>query len=116
MANSKTKTQKKLKPKLQILYTTWPDRDTALKASTQLIQEGLAGCVNLLSQMTSVYSWEGKLETADEVVLLVKTDSRRLKPCRARLRQLHPYQVPCLMAWDVSSCNPDYAQWLLGSK
>ena len=74
--------------------------------------ERLAACVQVLPGMTSVYRWQGKLERADEVLLLAKTTRDRLDALTARIVELHPYELPEVVAVDVFGGLPGYLAWI----
>ena len=84
-----------------LLYTTWPDRDTAQTASHTLLQEKLIACANQLSPSQSIYEWKGEICTDDEVVVLFKTDLKIADQVRDRLLKLHPYDEPCILCLPV---------------
>ncbi|EOJ3025316.1 divalent-cation tolerance protein CutA, partial [Klebsiella pneumoniae] len=76
------------------------------------VAERLAACVNLLPGLRSVYRWQRKVEAAAEVLLLVKTSAEAYPALQERLRQLHPYELPELLAVEAASGLPEYLQWL----
>ena len=81
-----------------ILYTTWPDADTAERAAREVVEAGLAACANILPPATSIYRWKGKVERAGEVVMILKTGTARAPELRDRLAELHPYEIPAIVA------------------
>jgi periplasmic divalent cation tolerance protein len=91
---------------------TCPERSVALKIAETLVEEGLAACVNLLAGIESVYSWKGKTERDSEVMLLVKTVDDRFEAMSGRVRELHPYDLPEIIAIPVSHGLTDYLQWV----
>jgi periplasmic divalent cation tolerance protein len=101
---------------LVILYTTWPDAETAEACGRAAVEEKLAACANLLAPMRSIYRWEGEIQAEAETPMLLKTTA----PAAARLRELilrySPYDVPCILALPVDSrnCNPKYVAWAQG--
>jgi periplasmic divalent cation tolerance protein len=100
-----------------ILYTTWPDADTARACGAAAVEAGLAACVNLLAPMASIYRWEGVLEEAGEVPALFKTTAARAEALRALILERHPYDLPCVVALPVSEAgsNPAYLEWIEAS-
>ena len=72
----------------------------------------MAACVNVMAPVRSIYRWQGKVETAQEVVLIAKTGSERYPALEARVRQLHPYETPCIVAWPHSHGYQDFANWV----
>ncbi|EPO3567439.1 MULTISPECIES: divalent-cation tolerance protein CutA, partial [Enterobacteriaceae] len=95
-----------------ICFCTCPDADSAERIATALVAERLAACVNLLPGLRSVYRWQRKVEAAAEVLLLVKTSAEAYPALQERLRQLHPYELPELLAVEAASGLPEYLQWL----
>ncbi len=77
-----------------------------------LVEERLAACVNLVPSIASTYWWEGKIEEATEYLLIVKTRQDRLDRLIARVRELHSYTVPEVIALPIIGGNPDYLQWM----
>jgi periplasmic divalent cation tolerance protein len=92
--------------------STCPDAQTAAAIARTLVEERLAACVSQLPGITSTYRWQGEIETAGEVLLLIKTTGERLDALGARLRQLHPYELPELVAVEVRAGLPDYLAWV----
>jgi periplasmic divalent cation tolerance protein len=76
------------------------------------VEEGLAACVNVLPPMQSVYRWEGRTEQAAELQLVIKTSARRVEDLKARLADLHPYDVPELLVLPVADGGADYLRWI----
>jgi periplasmic divalent cation tolerance protein len=84
----------------------------AHKLSDALIGEKLAACVNLVPQIHSTYWWKGQIEKTDEVLLIIKTQKPKFKMIEKRIKQLHSYKVPEILALTVVDGNPDYLKWL----
>ena len=97
-----------------VLTTLSADADAVMLART-LVEERLAACVNVLSPMTSVYRWQGKVEQEREQQLVIKTASARVPALEARVRQLHPYDLPEFLVLDVSGGSQAYLAWLAES-
>jgi periplasmic divalent cation tolerance protein len=95
-----------------LIYITARDKAEALALGRQLVERRLAACINVLGGMTSIYRWEGRLEEAQEAVLIAKTDRSRADELIAELKKLHSYSVPCALILDVQGGNPDYLCWL----
>jgi periplasmic divalent cation tolerance protein len=95
-----------------VVITMVPDRDHADAIARALVDERLAACVNILAPATSVYRWQGAVETADELPLLIKTVRPRLAALTERLRALHPYDVPEVVALPLAGGLPAYLQWV----
>ena len=98
-----------------IVYITVPDRKTAERISRCLVEESLAACVTTLSRGFSRYRWKGKVESASEILMMVKTVPSRFAALMKRVKGLHPYEVPEIIALPISRGNPDYLAWLAES-
>jgi periplasmic divalent cation tolerance protein len=98
---------------LVVVLTTVPDRDAGVRIARTLVEERLIACANLAPGLTSIYRWEGELRTEDELLLLMKTRRAHLSRLTERLPQLHPYDIPELLALPVESGLPVYCDWVL---
>jgi periplasmic divalent cation tolerance protein len=96
---------------LRLVVSNAPDEGVASTIARTLVDERLAACVNLLGRCRSVYRWQGAIETADEITLLVKTTRARHDDCVQRLAALHPYDVPEIVTLAPEAVWPAYAQW-----
>ncbi len=96
----------------QIILTTCPNPEIAEQIARVLVAEGLAACVNILPPMRSIYTWNGTLEFATEHLLLIKCLTRRYATIEARLRAMHPYEIPEIIALPITQGLPDYLAWL----
>ena len=94
------------------VYVTAPDRETALNIARTIVEERLAACANILGPMTSVYRWEGKVTEEGEVAFIAKTAETELPALVARIKALHPYQVPCIVAWPIVAGHQPYLDWI----
>ena len=94
------------------VFTTWPDVETARTAARMLVEERLAACGNIVPGVESVYRWEGKVETGAEVLVVFKTVLGSDAAFETRLRALHPYQVPEVLALRVAGGLPAYLRWV----
>jgi periplasmic divalent cation tolerance protein len=94
-----------------VLTTLGADADAAALART-LVEEGLAACVNVLPPMTSVYRWKGAVEQDREQQLIIKTAVARLGDLEARLRMLHPYELPEFLVLPATGGSSGYLTWL----
>jgi periplasmic divalent cation tolerance protein len=95
-----------------VVLTTWPDMEKARAAARVLVEEHLAACANLLPGAESIYRWEGKVETAAEVVAVFKTTVHRYWQFERRVQELHPYQVPEIVALRPHGGLPAYMRWV----
>lgn len=91
---------------------TCPDDTSAERIATTLVEERLAACVNRLSGLLSIYRWEGQVERASETLLLIKTTEARFAALAERLRALHPYDLPEIIALPIAEGLPEYLHWV----
>jgi periplasmic divalent cation tolerance protein len=105
MSNSQT-------PDVLVALTTCPDAETAQQIATALVQERLAACVNQISSVRSTYIWKGELQHDQEVMLIIKTSTAQLATVESRLKALHPYEVPELIAVPVCAGSQSYLDWV----
>lgn len=89
-----------------------PDAALAQQIAETLVVEQLAACVNIMAPCRSVYRWQGKLENASEVPLQIKTTAAAYPALQARLLQLHPYEVPEIVALPLAAGLPAYLTWV----
>lgn len=97
-----------------LFYIPCPDKTSAEKIARNLLEEKLVGCANIIPGMESMYWWEGKIETSSEYILILKTvkTSDAQERITKRVLELHPYQIPCVMALPVLGINDSYKKWL----
>jgi periplasmic divalent cation tolerance protein len=95
-----------------ITFATCRDRRQAGKIARALVREKLAACVNIVPGIVSIYAWEGKVEEAREVLLLIKSRGALSKRLAARVKELHSYSVPEVVTIPIASGNPDYLRWV----
>jgi len=94
------------------LYVTAKDRAEALLIGRVLVEERLVACVNVLDGVRSLYWWEGKVQEEDEALFVAKTRAGLVDTVVARVKQLHSYEVPCVVALPVAAGNPDFLDWI----
>lgn len=98
---------------VMLVMTQLSDREAALNLAQVLIDERLAACVSVGQDVTSVYRWAGAVETANEIPLLIKTTSERYAALQTRVRELHPYELPEIIAVPLAQGLPEYLQWVV---
>jgi periplasmic divalent cation tolerance protein len=96
---------------LILILTTMPDDDRAAAVARTLVDERLAACVNVHAAMMSTYRWQGRVETGAERQLVIKTTRGRLDALEARLRALHPYELPEFVVLDAAAGDA-YGKWV----
>jgi periplasmic divalent cation tolerance protein len=99
----------------RLVLMTAPDQEVARALARALVEERLAACVNLLPGATSVYRWEGSVAEDAECLLLAKSSASRLEALAARVAELHPYELPELVAVAPEAIERGYLAWLLAS-
>ena len=95
-----------------LVIANCPDEACANRIALAVVEAGLAACVNLLPRVQSVYRWQGAVESASEVPLLIKTTAGRYGELEAAIRALHPYDVPEIIALPIAQGLPAYLDWL----
>ncbi|MFA5371896.1 MAG: divalent-cation tolerance protein CutA [Sideroxydans sp.] len=95
-----------------LVVTTLPDRASGERIAEALVTAGAAACVNILGECASLYAWQGKIEHASEVPLLIKTTRGVYPQLESLLRELHPYELPEIIALPVNTGLPAYLNWV----
>ena len=95
-----------------LVISNFPDHASAELAAGVLVADGNAACVNVLAECVSIYHWEGKVRHASEVPLLIKTTREAYPRLDIALRELHPYELPELIAVPVTAGLPAYLDWV----
>lgn len=96
-----------------VCFCTCPDTDSAARLADVLVGERLAACVSVVPGLRSVYRWQGAIERSDESLLLIKTSHDRLETLTARVRDLHPYELPEVVAVEVAGGLSTYLDWVV---
>ncbi len=92
-----------------IVLCTFPNSDTARQIATVLVEAQLAACVNLCPGIRSIYRWQGKVESEEEVLAIIKTTRSAYDALEAKLKELHPYETPEIIALTPEKISPEYA-------
>jgi len=95
-----------------LVITNLPDRESAEKLATALVERRLAACVNILAPCASVYRWQGKIQHDEEYPVLIKTVQDRYAELEASIRADHPYELPEIIAVPLAAGLPAYLQWV----
>jgi periplasmic divalent cation tolerance protein len=95
-----------------LVLTTAGSESEAHKIAHALVERRLAACVNIVPRVQSVYRWEGKVEQAEEFLLVIKTAKLKEVQVRAAIRELHSYELPECIAISIESGSSDYLQWM----
>jgi periplasmic divalent cation tolerance protein len=96
----------------RLVYMTAGSIEEARRIGRALVEERLVACVNLIEGMKSIYRWQGAVEEGNEVVIIAKTTAGRVGPLIERVKALHSYDVPCVVALPIESGNPDFMAWI----
>jgi periplasmic divalent cation tolerance protein len=95
-----------------VVITTTETFAEAERLAHQLVERELAACIQILPQVTSVYRWQGKVEQANEALLLIKTTSGAYAKLEEAIKELHSYQTPEIMALSATAVSADYLAWI----
>ena len=95
-----------------VVLSTFPNPDKAAEIARALVDERLAACVNIVPAIRSIYRWQGAVSDDTETLAVIKTTRERYADLAARLRALHPYEVPEILALDVEAGHPAYVAWV----
>lgn len=102
-----------MKPVILVI-TNLPDRDAAATLARIIVGERLAACVNILAPCQSIYVWQGNVEEAEEVPVLIKTTAECYDRLESAIRRHHPYSVPEIIATPITAGLPAYLNWVAG--
>ena len=97
---------------MRVVFVTAPDAGAGARIARALVEERLAACVNLVPGIRSTYRWQGRVQEDDEVLLVIKTVEGRLDALGERVRALHPYDLPEVLALAAAGGSPDYLAWV----
>jgi periplasmic divalent cation tolerance protein len=96
----------------RLILSTCPNRRVAKRVATALVNERLAACVNIVPLAQSIYRWKGKVESAREVLLVIKARAVDYKRIESRIKLLHPYTLPEIIALDIAVGEARYLAWI----
>ncbi len=94
-----------------VIYITAGNLDEARRIGKKLIEERLAACVNIFP-ITSIYRWKDDIEESNEFGMIVKTKTEKVKDIERRVKQLHSYEVPCVLSFNVGEGSAEYLKWI----
>ncbi|MFN4324379.1 MAG: divalent-cation tolerance protein CutA [Azonexus sp.] len=97
---------------IRLVITNCPDEETANRIALAVVEARLAACVNILPRVQSIYRWQGAVESAAEVPLLIKTTAAAYPALEAAIRERHPYDIPEIIALPIAGGLPAYLNWL----
>lgn len=96
-----------------VVLITTPNEEEAVKIAKTLVEEKLAGCINIIKNIRSIYSWQGKIEDDSEVLMIVKTRSELFEELEKRVKSMHSYTVPEIISMDIKKGSESYLKWLI---
>ena len=97
-----------------IIVSTYPNKKSITKIANELVQNKIVACVNI-TKISSIYSWQGKIENASEYLVLFKTTQKNKKSLKEKIKASHPYDVPEIAEIEITSINKSYLKWLVES-
>lgn len=97
---------------MHLLYITFAKKEEAEKLAETLLEEGLIACANIIVGSTSIYKWQGEVKSEQEVIMFAKAPDKSLEKAIIRARELHPYELPCILALPVSAGLPEFMAWV----
>ena len=97
-----------------LIYTTWPDAESARAFAAEALEARLVACANILAPMTSIYRWQGQVEQASETPMLLKTTAEAAEALRGRFLERHPYDTPAFVALPLQAeaCHAPFLAWI----
>ncbi len=97
-----------------LILSTYPDKKSIQKIANKLVRARLVACVNM-TKISSVYSWQGKIENSDEFLAIFKTTQKNKTTLKTQIKQTHPYKIPEIAELAIKDLNKAYLQWLVDS-
>jgi periplasmic divalent cation tolerance protein len=95
-----------------VVFNTCPDAASAEKIARTLVERRLAACVNIIPGLRSIYTWKGVCESAEEHLLIIKTSNAVYPALEQSMLELHPYELPEIIAVPMATGLPDYLNWI----
>ncbi len=95
-----------------VIFITAPNENEAAKIARSLVEARLAACVNILKNIRSIYTWQGNIEDDAEALMIVKTRKSLFDALSAKVKEIHSYEVPEIIALPIIEGSEDYLQWL----
>ncbi len=97
-----------------VIISTYPNKKSITKIANELVQNNIVACVNII-KISSIYSWQGKIENSSEYLALFKTIQKNKKSLKEKIKSTHPYNVPEIAEINITSINNSYLKWLVES-
>lgn len=99
--------------KTNLIYVTAGSEEEARRIGTILVEERLAACANILGPIKSIFWWQGELCEEGEAALILKTREELVAKLTARVKQIHSYDCPCVVALEIRDGNPEFLDWIV---
>ncbi len=96
----------------RIVFITIDKLEDAKTIAGTLVKEGLAACCNIIPNITSIYTWEGKVEEDGELLIIVKSSAERLEQLEKRVKEIHSYDVPEILSFALDESHAPYMKWM----
>ncbi len=97
---------------IKFMYVTFPSLEEAKRICTPLVEQKLAACVNIFPGSQTIYRWDNQIQEAQEVSVFIKTRDSNVGEIREHIKKLHPYEIPCIVDFDVTGGNPAFLHWI----
>ncbi len=97
-----------------IIISTYPNKKSITKIANELVQNKIAACVNI-TKISSIYSWQGKIENTSVYIALFKTTQKNKKSLKEKIKATHPYETPEIAEINIASINKSYLKWIVES-
>ena len=97
-----------------VILTSWPQAQQAQTAAREWLEQRLVACVNILPEMTSLYTWEGKMQQGTEHQMIIKTRSENVARVKQAIASAHPYECPEILVLSVDDGHEPYLNWITG--
>lgn len=97
----------------KLVYITAENKTDALALGKKLLEDRLVACINIIPAMNSMYWWQNQIEVSEEVIIIAKTSEERIHSLIEKVKEIHNYSCPCVVAWDVKEGNKDFLNWII---
>lgn len=95
-----------------LILNTCPNKESASQVANTLVDKHLAACVNILPGLTSIYHWQGQIESAEEYLLIIKSTQSAFSDVQSAIREIHPYELPEVIAVPITAGLDSYLAWI----
>jgi len=95
-----------------IFYITAPSMEVSEKIARHLVEKKLAACVNIIPKLKSFFYWEGEVQSEEEVLVLGKTKTSLIQELEEGVKEVHPYEVPCIISWEIDAGHKPFMEWI----